>query len=100
MKQSPPPNPSPPTFCEGKQEVGTVSKALVSLAEQYISRNTGSRHTFHWEGSLAARGAGVSWGHPVAQGGWAGSSQEGQTLGEACLFQGLAPAGTVSPEAV
>ena len=50
--------------------------------------------TFHWEGSLAAEGGGASWGHPLALGGWDGFSQEGQTLEEACLSQGLAPAGT------
>lgn len=55
--------------------------------------------TFHWEGSLAAQGARVSWGHPVAQEGWGRFSLEGQTLGEACLSQGLAPAGTLICEA-
>ena len=56
-------------------------------------------YTFHWEGSLAAQGAGVSWGHPLAQGGWGEFSLEDQTLEEACLSQGLAPTDTVSSEA-
>ena len=56
-------------------------------------------HTFHWEGSLVAQGAGVAWGHPLARGGWGGFSLEGQALEEVCLSQGLAPAGTESSDA-